>query len=133
MAKDSATRGVWNIAFGKECGNFAQGDYKIEKKGKNSLFVLDHNKIRQIPTDLTVTYANISVDYSPQNKDPNRVRITSGRNLINYPGEITTRAADLTSSEILWNSIISIINTKRMCVYMKNIYLLNILYLYEYM
>ena len=106
---------------------------KYKQTGKNSLFVLDHNKIRQIPTDLTVTYANISVDYSPQNKDPNRVRITSGRNLINYPGEITTRAADLTSSEILWNSIISTINTKRMCVYMKNIYLLNILYLYEYM
>jgi hypothetical protein len=31
------------------------------------------------------------------------VRITSGGNLIDYPGELTTRTADLTTSKILWN------------------------------
>ena len=60
-------------------------------------------------------YANIVVDYRPQKIDPNRFRITSGRKLINYPGGLTTRTSYLTTSKILWNRIISTINTKYMC------------------
>ena len=66
----------------------------------DSLIVLNHDEIRNIPTDRTVTYANIVVDYRPYKEDPNRVRITAGENLINYPGELTTRTADLTTSKI---------------------------------
>ena len=69
-------------AFIKEWGKLAQGDHKIVTKGTNSLFVIDHNKKRQIPANHTVTYANIVVDYCPQKKDPNRVRITAGGNLL---------------------------------------------------
>ena len=98
MAKYPATREIWTTSFGKEWRNLAQGDHKIGTKGTNSLFVLDHRKIKRIPADRTVTYANILVDYCPQKAHSNRVRITTGVNLIKYPGELTTIIADITTS-----------------------------------
>ena len=47
------------------------------------------------------------VDFRPQKENPNRVRITAGRNLITFLDELTTRTADLTVSKILWNSVLS--------------------------
>jgi hypothetical protein len=51
----------------------------------------------------------IVIDHPPSQKTyPNRVGITSGGNLItDCPGEVTMRTADLTTSKILWNSVIS--------------------------
>ena len=69
-----------------------------------------------IPNDRVVTYANIVVDYRPQKEDPNRVRITAGAILIVYPGELTTRTADITTSKILWNSVLITKNAKYMCL-----------------
>ena len=99
---------VWETAFGKEFGNQAQGDNRTGEKGTNTLFVMDHDEIAKIPKDRTITYGRIVIDYRPQKEDPNRVRITAGGNLItDYPGDVTTRTADLTTSKILWNSVIS--------------------------
>jgi hypothetical protein len=58
------------------------------------------DKTKQIPKARTVTYTCI-VDNRPQKEDPSRVQITVSRNLINYPGELTTCTADLTTSKIL--------------------------------
>ena len=68
---------------------------------------MSKDEIKRIPKDRTVTYARIVVDYRPQKEDPNRVRITVGGNLIDYPGELTTRTADLTTAKLLWNSTLS--------------------------
>ena len=88
-----------------ELGRLANG-YE-DTKGTNTFKFMSLDEIHNIPGDRTVTYARIVVDYRPQKKDPNRVRITAGGNLIDYPGELTTRTADLTTSKILWNSTIS--------------------------
>ena len=93
--------------MGKEFGNMAQGDKKTGTKGTNSIFVLTHGEIANIPRDRVVTYARLVVDYRPQKEDPNRVRMTAGGNLLNYPGELTTRTADVSTAKILWNSTIS--------------------------
>jgi len=61
------------------------------------------------------------------------VRITVGGNLINYPGELTTNTADLITSKILWNSVLSTPNAKYMTVDIKNFYLNTPLDRYEYM
>ena len=116
LAADPATQAVWTTAFGKEWENITQGDNKKRTKGTDSLIVLNHKEILNIPTDRTVTYANIVVDYRPQKEDPNCVRITAGGNLVNYTGELTTRTADLTTSKILWNSVLSTENGKYMCI-----------------
>jgi hypothetical protein len=51
------------------------------------------------------------------------VRITIGGNLINYPYELTTQTADMVSSKIMWNSVISMPNTKFGGADIKNLYL----------
>ena len=62
IAADPATQAVCTTAFGKEWGNLTQGDNKTKTKGTDSLIVLNHEEIRNIPTNRTVTYANIVVD-----------------------------------------------------------------------
>ena len=67
----------------------------------------DVDKIKDIPKDRVVTYARIVVDYRSQKADPNRVSITAGGNLVQYPGELTTRTANLRTTMIILNNFIS--------------------------
>jgi hypothetical protein len=94
-------RNTWERAFGKEFRNLAQGNAATNTPGTDTIFVLPHNQIKQIPRDRTVTYTRIVVDYCPQKSDPNQVRLTAGGNLINYPGKLTTHTADLTTTKLL--------------------------------
>jgi hypothetical protein len=105
----------------KELGRLANG-WEGEE-GTETIESMSIDEIKQIPKDRTVTYARIVVDYRPQKKDPNRVRITVGGNLIDYPGELATRTADLITSKILWNSTLSTPNARYMCADVKNFYL----------
>ena len=133
LIRDNQLRETWVRAFGKEFGNLAQGDDLTNTPGTNSIFVLTHEQIRAIPRDRTVTYTRIVVDYRPQKADPNRVRLTAGGNLIDYPGELTTRTAELTTAKILWNSTISTPNARYTCLDIKNFYLGTPMQRYEYM
>jgi hypothetical protein len=133
LVKDPILRGIWTEAFGKEFGNLAQGDKHTETKGTDSIFVLSPDAIKNIPADRIVTYANIVVDYRPQKADPNRVRITAGGNLIEYPGELTTRTADLSTAKILWNSVLRTEDAKFMGLDIGSFYLETPLARYEYM
>ena len=132
LAADPATQAVLTMAFVKEWGNLTQGDNKTRIKGTDSLIVLNHEEIRNILTDRIITYANIVVQYCPQKEDPNRVRITAGGNLISYPGDLTTRTAELTTSKILWNSMLSTENGKYMCIDIRFFYLCTPIDRYEY-
>ena len=102
-------------------------------QGTNTCEFMSINKIRNIPKDQTVTYAQTVVDYRSQKDDPNRVRITAGGNLIEYPYKLTTRTADLKTSKILWNSVLSTPGAKYMCVDIKNMYFATPMDRYEYM
>ena len=73
----------------------SQGDDKTGQKATNAMFVMSPQDIPNIPKDHIVTYAQVVVDHRPQKADPSRIRITTGGNLINYPGELTTRTADV--------------------------------------
>ena len=56
LQADPHLRDIWARAFGKEFGNLAQGDTGTNTPGTNSIFVLTHEAIRNIPRDQTVTY-----------------------------------------------------------------------------
>ena len=114
-----------------ELGRISQGYGDV--KGTNTVRFLTHDQIKTIPRDRIVTYARIVVDYHPQKSDPNRVRITAGGNLISYPEELTTRTADLTTTKMVWNSVISTPQAKYMCVDIKNMYLATPMDRFEYM
>jgi hypothetical protein len=131
---DPETAEVWQTAFGKDFGGMAQGDNKTGQKGTNSVFVMTHKEI-----DIAKnaghkwTYARVVVDYRPQKEDPNRIRIAVGGNLITYKGNTSTRTADLTTSKLLWNSVLSTKGARYMCLDIKNFYLTAALDYYEYM
>jgi hypothetical protein len=103
------------------------------QKGTKSIFVMTHDEIQALPKNQTVTYAHVVVDFRPQKADPHRIRITTGGNLINYPGELSTQTADLTTSKLMWNSILSTAGAKYMCLDIKNFYLMAPFDRFEYM
>ena len=135
VANDPVIGETWRTGLGKEFGNIVQGDNKTGKKGTNCAFVMTHEQIKNIPKDRVVTYARIVIDHRQQKEDPNRVHITAGGNLIQYPGELTTRTANLTTSKILWNSVLSTEGAKFMGIYVKSksFYLCTPMDRYEYM
>ena len=57
LARDPLLREIWTTAMGKEFGNMAQGDRKTGTKGTDSIFVMTHKEIKNIPKDRVVTYA----------------------------------------------------------------------------
>ncbi len=79
------------------------------------------------------TYAKVVIAYCPQKEDPYRIRITVGGNLINYPGELTTCTADMTTAKLYWNSVLSTPKARYMCLNIGNFYLTTTLDCYEYM
>jgi hypothetical protein len=133
MMNDADTMEIWQTAFGKDFGGMAQGDNKTGQKGTNAIFVMTHAEILLIPADRTIMYARVVVDFRPQKADPHRIRITAGVNLIHYPGELTTCTADLTTSKLMWNSVLSTEGAKYMCLDIKNFYFTAPLDRYEYM
>jgi hypothetical protein len=72
------------------------------------------------------------VDFQPQNADLNCVGITVGGNLIVYPGELTTRTSDWTTSTILWNNVVSTEGATFAGLGIKNVYLGTPLDTYKY-
>jgi hypothetical protein len=70
---DPATSEVWQTAFGKDFGGMAQRDEKTGQKGTNSIFVMTCNEIKCIPSDRTVTYARVVVNFRPQKADPHQI------------------------------------------------------------
>ena len=80
-------------AFGKDFRGMCQGDDKTGAIGTNAMFVMTPTEVTNMPPDCFATYANIIVDFKPQNEDPHRIQNTVGGNLINHLGELTTRTA----------------------------------------
>jgi len=132
LIKDPLLKDLWIKAMSKELHPLAQGCPGVTK-GTNTIFYLSHADICKIPHDRTETYTRIVIDHQPQKEDPNRVRITVGDNLIDYPFELTTRTADIVFSKKLWNSVISTKDARFACTDIKNMYLKIPLDRYEYM
>jgi hypothetical protein len=110
LIKDPFLKDQLAKAMSKEIHCLAQGCTGITKS-TNTIFFCLHSDVCNIPKDRTV-YARIVIDHHPQKEDPNCVSITAGGNLIDYVFKLTTQTANMVSSKILWNSVIS---TKDAC------------------
>jgi hypothetical protein len=73
LMHDPVTAKIWQTAFGKDFGGMAQGNIKTGQKGTNSIFVMSHAEILNIPNNQTVTYACIVINYHPQKVDPHKI------------------------------------------------------------
>ncbi len=94
---------------------------------------MTHDKISCIRKGQIVTYARMVVDFCQQKADPHCIWITAGGNLIKYPGKLLTRTANLTTSKLMWNSVLNTKDAKYMCLNIKKFYLSAPLDQYKYM
>jgi len=134
LMHDPATAEVWQTAFGKDFGGMCQGDNKTGQKGTNAMFVMTHDEIAHaLRAKRVFTYGNPVVDHRPQKEDPHRIRITAGGNLIKCEEEISVRTADINTAKLHWNSVISTIGARYMCLDIGNFYLTAALEYFEYM
>ena len=72
-------------------------------------------------------------EIGPKNDETHHTWITVGWNLINFSRDDTNPTAYLTSSKLLFGSVLSNPNEKFMCADISNLYLNNPMYWYEYM
>ena len=102
----------------REIGRLAQGQ-KDMVEGTNCIFFIPPE---EVPPERKkdITYVRICANYRPEKEDPNRIRITLGGNLVNYPGDVGTRTADLLTVKLLLNSVISKPNAKFMSLDISN-------------
>jgi hypothetical protein len=134
LMHDPATAEVWQTAFGKDFGGMCQGDNKTGQKGTNAMFVMTHDEIAHaLRAKRVFTYGNPVVDHRPQKENPNRIRITAGGNLIKCDDEVSVRTADINTAKLHWNSVISTIGERYMCLDIGNFYLTAALEYFEYM
>jgi hypothetical protein len=97
LIQDKTKTPVWNKAAANEFGRLAQGvGGRIE--GSNTIFFLPR---QPIPKGKIVTYGRFLVDIRPNKTETHRVLLTVEGNLIQYPGDVSTRSADLTTSKCL--------------------------------
>jgi hypothetical protein len=103
LSKDPATSKLWTRSFANKLGQLAQGAGN-RLKGTNTCFFIPKSAV---PHGRTVSYGLIVVSLRPQKAEVERTRLTVGGNLIDYPGDVSTKTADLTTAKILFNSLLS--------------------------
>ncbi|MGL5936265.1 MAG: hypothetical protein ACRCZI_11665, partial [Cetobacterium sp.] len=87
----------WKRAFCIEWGRLFQGYQAQDPKYSVTQPTNTCQLVRpgDMPRDKKATYIRIVADYREQKADPYRVRCTVGGNLIDFPGDKSTRSADL--------------------------------------
>jgi hypothetical protein len=94
---------LWTECCAEEIGWLAQG-YKCTV-GMDTIHFI---KVTDIPPGRKATYLQqFLVAGSPNKENPHRVRFTVGRDKVEYPGEVPTKTAGLTTAKILFSSVIS--------------------------
>ena len=127
---DPSTRATWLHSAANEFGRLAQGlpDKRVEPT--NTMFFIPFS---QVPKHKRPTYARFVCSYRPQKAEPYRTQITVGGNLIDYPGNLSMKVADMTTFKILVNSTLSTPGACWLGLDVKNYYLGTPMDDYEYM
>ena len=130
LIKNPKYKQIWYHSMSNEIGRLTQGNSRIQET--NTMFFITYNIIPQNRRKY-VTYARIVVDYRPQKQEKERTRITVGRNIINYPNNVSAKIAEVTTVKILINSTISTPHA-RFCEFdIGNFYMGTPMSRYEYM
>jgi hypothetical protein len=120
----------WEESCCEEIGRLAQGYPPTVPEGTNTIHFI---RFDQIPAGRKATYLRLVVSDRPMKSNPRRVRFTVGGDKVDYPFEVRTKTADLTTAKIIINSTISTPGARFMCMDIKDFYLNNDMSRYEYM
>jgi hypothetical protein len=110
---------LWQESNCEEIGRLAQGYGAI--KGTNTMFFIAASAI---PKGRKATYLQVISALRPEKVNPRRVRWTAGGDKIDYPFDVSTKTADLTTAnKLLFNSVLSTPNAKLLAANLKDFYL----------
>ena len=112
---------LWETSYVNELVQLAQWMSGWEEGTNTIMFI----KKEDIPTACwwDVTYGIVLFSYRPENKDPNRTRLTVGGDRVHYPGDCRTPTVDLPTEKMLQNSVISTPGYRYMTFDIKYFYL----------
>ena len=110
----------WIKAASEEFGRLAQGNGTTVLEGTNTIRFIN---IKDIPADKKATYLKMVVADRPEKPNPKRVRNTIGGDRIQYDGDTSTKAAEITTCKIFFNSIISTSGARCVTGDLKDFYL----------
>jgi hypothetical protein len=129
----SSTGDRWKLGMAKEMGRLFQGfcstDQDHTVHGTNTCHFICPEAV---PPNKRATYIRIVAELREHKADPYRVRCTGGGNLINFPGDKSTKVAELVTVKCLLNNIISTPHARAACINLKDFYLNNVLPSPEY-
>ena len=120
----------WEESCCEEVGRLAQGYHPTVPKGTDTMHFI---RFDQIPAGRKATYLRLVVADRPMKANPRRVRFTVGGDKVDYPYDVRTKTADLTTAKIIINSTISTPGARFMGIDIKDFYLNNPMSRYEYM
>jgi hypothetical protein len=119
LLRDPLTKADWELSAANEFGRLAQGvGGRIQ--GTNTITFIPAD---ELPPGRTATYPRFVCEQRPQKTEVNRTRLTLGGNLIQYPGDVSTKTAELETIKILLNSVISTKGAEFISIDIKNFYL----------
>ena len=130
LITDPTTKDIWLRSAANEFSCLAQAlPDKCVDPTNTILFI----PIEKVPPDKRPTYTCFICSYRPQKAEPHRTRLTVGGNLIDYPGNLSMKVADMTTFKILVNSTLSTPGAHWLGLDVKNYYLGTPMDHYEYM
>jgi hypothetical protein len=121
----------WQYSNTDEIGRMFQGlgPDSYMPTGTNTLWFIDR---KDIPKHKKPTYVRVVCADRPEKPNTRRVRWTAGGDRIDYPGNKTTKTADISTCKLMFNSVISTPKGRFMTIDLKDFYLCSDLTDYEY-
>ena len=120
----------WLTSMANEIGRLAQGVLPNVPEGTNTIFFISRT---DLPPGRKPTYVTIVPALRPLKKEQKRIRLCCGGDRIEYPGNLSTPTADLITTKLLLNSIISTPGARMATCDISNFYLGTPMESFEYM
>jgi Reverse transcriptase (RNA-dependent DNA polymerase) len=110
----------WQAANADEIGRLCTGHGPDMPTGTDTMRFIHK---ADIPGNKKPTYLRIVCAYRPEKTNPHRVRYTVGGDRLEYAGDVSTKAADISTVKCLLNSVVSTPNAKFITADIKDFYL----------
>ena len=124
----SSDGAIWQNSNCEEIGRLAQGYGTVN--GTNTIHFIRRSAI---PRGRRAAYLRVVSAFRPEKAKPHRVRWTVRGDKIDYPFEVSTKTADLTTAKLLFNSVLSTPEARFFDIDLKDFYLGTPMDRYEYM
>jgi hypothetical protein len=110
----------WVEAGSEEIGRLTNGNGTTMPTGTGTM---EFMYLHEMPKGAKITYARIVVADRPEKPNPRRVRLTIGGDRITYDGVTSTKAAELPTAKLFFNSVVSTPKAKFMTIDIKDFFL----------